>query len=263
MRARFLAAVERRLTGEGPSLDHALLPVSAHTPVHANGGWSLQREHAAVEVLFPERGDGAIVARDRASALAVSIRLHAGQPSEAELDDGYLVYHNSLGPGTTAFHRPSEDGFEDYVLFERAPAEPELAYSLSLSAEVAGLRLVANTLELLDARGTPRIRVAPPFLIDAQGARTEATLSIENCQVDSDPNAPWSRPVRDPGARACVLQIRWDEAGLVYPALLDPSWSTTGNMAVARAHHSAHRLSTGRILVAGGLTTGGVATKTA
>ena len=53
--------------------------------------------------------------------------------------------------------------------------------------------LVENTLEMLDAGGAPRLRVAPPFLVGADGARTDAMLAIAGCAVDKSAAAPWGR----------------------------------------------------------------------
>ncbi len=65
---------------------------------------------------------------------------------------------------------------------------------------VAGLRLVAGVLEMLDAGGAPRLRVEPPYIVGADGARTDASLAVEGCAVDSNPAAPWGRRVTAPGA---------------------------------------------------------------
>jgi hypothetical protein len=35
-------------------------------------------------------------------------------------------------------------------------------------SRVAGLRLVSNVLEFLDEGGAPRLRIAPPFVVDAR-----------------------------------------------------------------------------------------------
>jgi len=56
--------------------------------------------------------------------------------------------------------------------------------------------------------------------------------------------------------------VSWDNDAVEYPALLDPTWMTTGSMASARQGHTATLLSTGKVLVAGG-TNGSTALATA
>ena len=81
-------------------------------------------------------------------------------------------------PDADVIHRPSAEGTEDYVAFDSAPAREELVYDVDVS-RAAGLRLVANTLEFLDKEGAPRLRVAPPMVIDAAGKSNAATLTVE------------------------------------------------------------------------------------
>ena len=136
--------------------------------------------------------------------------------------------------------------------FEARPAAPEVSYRIALGKGARGLRLVAGTLEVLDEGGAPRLRVAPPYLVGADGERTDATLAVEGCAVDTSPAAPWGRPVTAPGSASCTVRVSWADAAVAYPAVLDPRWTTTGSMTIARQEHTATLLSTGRVLVAGG-----------
>ena len=200
---------------------------------------------------------------DGDALMELSFRLAGADAREATQAEGYAAYGGAL-PGATLLSRVSGEGIEDYVYFERAPGAAEVRYELELSDEVAGLRLVGGSLEALDASGAPRLRIAPPFLIDAQRTRAEADLRLEGCAADTSPAAPWDRPVTPPGARHCTVVIAWDDAAVAYPALLDPSWSTTGSMASARAYHTATYLpTTGKILAVGGIGSGGAPIATA
>jgi len=74
-------------------------------------------------------------------------------------------------------HRPKHVGTEDYIVFNRKPDAEQLVYHVDVSA-VAGLRLVANVLEFLDADGAPRLRMSPPFVVDNKGVEHEAITHI-------------------------------------------------------------------------------------
>jgi len=153
-----------------------------------------------------------------------------------------------------------DDGTEDFLSFEAKPASPSGAFDAALGAGVSGLRLVeGRTLEMLDGGGAPRLRVAPPYIVGADGVQTEATLAVEGCDVDTNPAAPWGRPVTAPGASTCTLRVTWDDTTVAYPAVLDPRWTTTGSMTTPRQGHTATLLSTGNVLVVGGTSNGATA----
>ncbi len=206
------------------------------------------------EVSLPRKGTGEMRVRDTHSELSISVSLRGARDVEAELADGLVVYRQGHRDGADLIHRVTAEGAEDYLYFSRAPAAAEVSYDVALGAKVAGLRLVENVLEFLDGQGAPRLRVSPPYLIDARGQHHSAQLAVEGCGYDASPAAPWDRPVVDPGARSCAVRVRWG-GQVAYPALLDPLWtSTSNNLATARYSHTATKLSDGRVLVAGGYT---------
>ncbi len=99
------------------------------------------------------------------------------------------------------------------------------------------------------------MRVAPPYIVGSDGVRTDGALAVSDCAVDSNPSAPWGRPVTAPGASKCTVRVTWPDAPVVYPAILDPRWTTTGSMGTARFEHTLSLLSTGKALAAGGRST--------
>jgi hypothetical protein len=245
-----------------------MLTPSAARGFHRDGDAlaPIPREGAAAGALprlrVPLRASEPLEIRDAASPIAVRATLLGAAETEAEVSDGFVVYPGALG-GADLIHRVREDGVEDYVRLDEPPSAPELRYAIELDEHVAGLRLVGSTLELLDAGAVPRLRVAPPYLVDAAGEGRAASLDVEGCAVDTDPREPMARELTAPGARRCELVVRWSDEGLVYPILVDPSWTTTGSMATARTLHGAQRLPNGRVLVVGGVTSGGLITNTA
>jgi hypothetical protein len=201
---------------------------------------------AAVEL--PARADGETRLDDAVSHVKVHFRLQDAKPSVAAVADGYALYAGALD-GADVIHRVHAEGTEDYVVFETRPAREELRYEVDVS-RVAGLRLVTNTLEFLDHRGSPALRIAPPYVVDAKGDRHDAKLAVTGCVVDANGGAPWGQPVVSPGGDRCTVHVTWN--GVTYPAMVDPAWSATGSMTVPRFDATVSLLPSGKVLIAGG-----------
>jgi MYXO-CTERM domain-containing protein len=205
---------------------------------------------------LPRRADGAVHLTDDASHLQIAFTLEGASPAAAALAGGLVLYAGAAPGGGDVIHLPSATGTEDLIHFDHAPAKEELRYRVDVS-RVAGLRLFGGTLELLDRSGTPLLRVAPPYVLDAAGARHEAALALEGCAADDSPRAPFGRPVTSPGAAFCTVRVDWHAAHVTYPALVDPVWGTTFNTLITpRLRHTVTLLNPSDVkslaLVAGG-----------
>ncbi|MEB2324611.1 MAG: kelch repeat-containing protein, partial [Sorangiineae bacterium] len=207
-------------------------------------------------VTLPERAGGAVRVEDDASQVAVSFALEAAGDAGIAVAGGLALYADAAPGGGQLVHRPHAEGTEDHVVFEARPAREELRYAVDVS-RVAGLRLVGNALEFLDNDGTPRLRIAPPSVVDAHGETHAARLAVEGCAVDTDPRAPWGRAVTAPGAKSCGVRVAW--GAVVYPAVVDPNWTATGSLVTGRSEHTASVLGSGKVLVAGGNNGGALA----
>lgn len=219
-------------------------------------------EGASARLELPLVASGEARITDRRSGLAIGFHLEGSSQAPIEIDGGFAFYPRGWGSEEAdVLHRVSEQGTEDFILLERAPARPEVRYVVDVSA-VAGLRLVANTLEFLDHDGFPRLRAHRARLIESAGKAHEARLFVNGCAVDTSTALPWDRPVVPPGARACTVIVTWPSEGVRYPAIVDPRWATTDSMAFPRTHHTATQLNptnpTSVVLVAGGLDAGGL-----
>ena len=204
-----------------------------------------------LDIRLPVHASGETHLADRASGVAVRVRLEgAGTSAPAALGAGIVVYERAAPGGATILVRATRTAVEDYVVFDARPEREAVVYSVQLE-QVAGLRLVANTLELLDATGTPRLRVAPPEIVDANGRVHAAALEVDGCRADVSPVAPWGRAVTPPGSSVCNVRVRWEHASVLYPAVLDPKWSATSAMVQPRTGHSAVLMQDGRVLVTG------------
>jgi hypothetical protein len=226
---------------------------------------ALAAEPKPASLVLPQLCTAAVHLADVASGAAVDISLNGALPAAAQTVGGYVVYPSAFGVDGTVLHRALPGGTEDFIYLPTRPAAAEVDYRVALGTGIAGLRLVSGMLEMLDASGTPRLHVSPPYIVGADGTRTEGALAVSDCAVDSEPSGPWGRAVTAPGAAACTVRVTWSDASVSYPAILDPRWTTTGSMGIARFEHTLLLLSTGKALAAGGRssTTGTTALATA
>lgn len=216
-------------------------------PPHLRSGLA----HAA-EVQLPSKGGRPFHLRDVASGVAAGIVLDQAPGQDAETSAGLVVYRAADTSQPNVIHRPGPEGTEDFIHFEAQPSRDQVTYTIELGDAVAGLRLVSNVLELVDAGGRPRLRMSRPWLIGSDQRQVRASVSVDDCAVDRDPSAPWKHTPVPPGARVCHVRIAWNQ--IAYPALLDPAWQTTGSMTEARYFHTATFLPDGTVLIAGGNT---------
>ena len=249
-----IAAIRARFPGALALADDLHLVDDAASATIRPARAAASRGLATIDL--PRRADGAVHLTDEASHLQIAFTLEGAAPAAAALAEGLVLYAGAAPGGGDVIHAPSAAGTEDLIHFYRAPAKEELRYRVDVS-RVAGLRLFADTLELLDAAGTPLLRVAPPYVLDSAGRRHEASLALEGCAADASPRAPFGRPVTAPGAAFCTVRVDWHAAHVTYPALVDPVWGTTFNTLITpRLRHTVTLLNPSDVkslaLVAGG-----------
>jgi hypothetical protein len=232
-----IATTFERATDRGATHVHARFPARALAGVSR-----------PARVALPRGAGGVVEIVDETSQLGVGFVLAHVQNAPIELASGIALYRAAVA-GADVLHRVRAEGTEDYVVFETRPAREELLYAVDVS-RVAGLRLVENTLEFLDAGGAPRLRIAPPWVVDEHGGRSLAKLAIVGCAYDASPTSPLRRVVTPAGAATCTVRITW--SGVAYPAMVDPAWTTTGSLAFGRDGTTASLLASGQVLVAAG-----------
>jgi hypothetical protein len=121
--------------------------------------------------------------------------------------------------------------------------------------------MVSTVLEMLDEKGTPRLRMASPYVVEAEGKRHAAEVEVSGCSYARSGKPPWGQPVTAPGSTSCDVRVAWSGSGAAYPLIVDPAWTTTGSLAEGRVQ-AASALLTGppvRVLVVGGSGAAGTA----
>jgi hypothetical protein len=163
-----------------PTPMHALDPAGVRSVIRAGVGASFEADGShvravvpasakravlrAATVSLPMRASGDVLLEDDTTHVAVKFHLRGASDAKVAVTNGIAVYRGALPggrAGSDVVHRVHAEGTEDYVVFEARPAVEEIAYDVDVS-RVAGLRLVSNVLEFLDAGGAPRLRVAEP-----------------------------------------------------------------------------------------------------
>jgi MYXO-CTERM domain-containing protein len=158
-------------------------------------------------VRLPAKADGTLDFRagERTAPLA-RLRTLGASSAALELVDGVAIYRDAVG-GADAIWLLRGNAVEQLLLAQEPP--PELTFAWQL-CRVAGLGSIRRRPELgivfADAHGTDRLRVPPPFALDARGQRRELELQYH---AESE---------------TCGrLDFTLDTRGLTPPLLVDPA----------------------------------------
>lgn len=124
----------------------------------------------------------------------------------------------------------------------RRPARYHAAYRVTLPRAVTRIHDAGGYLELCRADGTPVLRFHAAVARGARGGERQGTLAVAGLA-----RRGWTTVHGH-----LVVRTALETLGLATPVVVDPGWSSTGTMAMARSHHTATLLPTGKVLVAGG-----------
>lgn len=204
--------------------------------------------HAA-QITLPSHADLAFAVEDRATGMRVEVSLPESTHAPAEVTGDTITYRDALGTGRDLIQRRTAAGVEDFVGVGDEGAT-SIRYAIRLTRGVASLRLVGDTLEMLDASGAPRLRAARPRVLDEDGNARPVRVALHGCAFDADTRAPWGRALPPPGSDLCTLELAWTAADRA--RWIDPGWESTASMAIPRSNPMVTTLSDERVLAVGG-----------
>lgn len=146
--------------------------------------------------------------------------------------DGSLVYADAF-PGCDVSYRCTQFKTEEFITVKDAASQQSWSWELDCG-ELTPRLTPANTIELVDKGGVPRLRINAPEGKDAAGKllRVGERLALK----------------RDGNRITLTAELN----GCKFPVVIDPSWSSTGTMAFSRNIHTATLLNSGKVLVVGG-----------
>ncbi len=136
-------------------------------------------------------------------------------------------------PATDVLLVEQADGVEELRVLH-AGADGRARYRLTIGPGIREARLVGATVELLSHGGSVVLHSRPMFAVDARGLRRTPTLAL----------------AREAGGY--VLELTLDLAGLAYPVVLDPKWTTVASLTFERAEGKAVALASGLVVLADG-----------
>jgi hypothetical protein len=149
---------------------------------------------------------------------------------EVEATGNGVAYGSSIAyrrVGGAAIWAATPDGFEEWLHLAPGVASGEHA-AAAWEIEGATARSVGGLVELVDGEGVARLRVTAPVAYARGGRRVDVRLDAKGSRIE------------------IFVDARGEEV------LVDPGWSTTGQMSTAREYATATTLQDGKVLVAGG-----------
>jgi hypothetical protein len=156
---------------------------------------------AALRTTFP------LTTLDPIKVASLSITALDLARSAATMEGSTLLYRDAAA-STDVVLAPSPGGFEELRVLHDAHAPSTFRW------RIAGgqLRKSAHGIEVLDEKGVVIAAAEQPWAIDASGTRRDLRSSVEGD----------------------VLTASLDVAGLTYPIVVDPTWSSTPNLGTVR-----------------------------
>ncbi|MFN6204266.1 MAG: kelch repeat-containing protein, partial [Acidobacteriota bacterium] len=242
----------------------------------------------SLDLLFPERFDMPFVVAG--NGVQVTMRNLGVSPSRLQVvldpssgdGKGEFIY-KAVYPHTDSRHRVEQGRSEEFLYLHNELAPTTFEYELT-QIEGADLVSLQGGAIIFSRGGVPNLQIEAPWVIDATGRRSEDAVRWKlepadqqgrrRLQLSLDPTGlqypltvdpSWSVVAAMTVARGNPRSIRLPDGKIMVTGsgtsvqLYDPAtgvWSATGSLNTGRTQQSLTLLSDGRVLVAGGSSSG-------
>ncbi|MFY0563795.1 kelch repeat-containing protein [Archangium lansingense] len=234
--------------------DDALALVQAYYPDLADGETAVPLEpEGALEVELPATEGQPMTLATRGHLFQVKALGVTGEQPTRRTVRGAAFYcpHHLWTPvgGRTETHagRWVTQRAEEYLVLPSGGQEHRARYDVSVPEGIVAVRDAQEYLEFLDANERPVLRMHYGVARDARGLSRQGETRLRG--VVPTHREPARYALMD---RTLSVELVLGLEGLSGPVVVDPGWSSTGAMAVARWNFATALLPNGKVLVAGG-----------
>ncbi|HEX8818671.1 MAG TPA: kelch repeat-containing protein [Archangium sp.] len=238
----------------GTEEDNALELVQAYYPDLEDGETAAPLDpETALEVELPATAGEALTLSTRGHLFRVKTLGTPDEQARKRTLQGAAFYGSrhlwtSAGARTeTPAGRWVTHRAEEYVVLPAGEKEHRARYEVSVPEGIVAVRDAQEYLEFLDADERPVLRMHYGVARDAQGLSRRGETRLRG--VASTDREPARYALVD---RTLSVELVLGLEGLSGPVVVDPGWSATGSMAVARWHFATTLLPNGKVLVSGG-----------
>lgn len=189
-------------------------------------------EERRLDLFFPERFDQPFVVEG--GGVQVTLKTVGGAASPLRTAEGELRY-DAVYRHTDSLHRLGNGRSEEFLYLHDASAPTSFEYELTEIEGAENVSLQSRAI-VFSRGGSPVLQIEAPWVIDADGQRSDEAVRWELAPADGD------------GSRR--LRLNLDPAGLRYPLTVDPSWSVISSTTITSSAPRSVRLQNGKVLVA-------------
>ena len=177
--------------------------------------------------------------RFSAGRVRIAARPVRARAASGRIERGKIAYTEAF-EDTDVLTFAGDEWSEELLYLRSRTAPTRFEYVVSPESPGTEMTLEDGMVFVTDASGEGVV-LLPPVVLDSEGRRS---IPAARVSLGSRESA---------GSRRLTIDV--DPAGLTYPLLLDPTWTSTGSLSTGRGRAISILLQTGKVLIAAGAPT--------